>query len=170
MSTKHLGTAASNNDDLMDKADVTAAINAADGNGLTDNGSGVLSVGAGTGITVNADDVAVTAAFRTLPISFHLPGAQTTGVKTPEFISPVAGTITPMRGRCSAGSAVTYRLVKNGASNMDTSAGTGTSVVSTTLSTNNTVAAGDRIQLEVVNAGSGGTNLSVTAALLITGA
>jgi hypothetical protein len=75
-----------------------------------------------------------------------------------------------MRGRCSAGSGVTYRLVKNGSSNMDTSSSTGTSVVSTTLSTNNTVAAGDRVQIEVVNAGTGGTDLSVTAALVVTGA
>lgn len=152
---KNLGAAASGTTDLMRKADVTAALNAADGTGLTDDGSGVLSVAA---------------AFRTVPIAFHIGGTLTTGVKTPEFISPVAGTITPMRGRCSAGSGVTYRLVKNGSSNMDTSSSTGTTVVSTTLSTNNTVSAGDRVQIEVVSAGTGGTDLSVTAAMLVTGA
>jgi hypothetical protein len=155
MATKHMGAAASANDDLTDKADVIALINAADGTGLTDNGSGVLSVAA---------------AFRTMPIPFHIQGTLSTGVKTPEFICPVAGAVSPMRGRCSAGSGVTYRLVKNGSSNMDTSSSTGTSVVSTTLSTNNTVAAGDRVQIEVVNAGTGGTDLSVTAALVVTGA
>jgi len=170
MAVKSLGAAASGNDDIMKKSDVTAALNAADGSGLVDNGSGVLSVGAGTGITVNADDVAVTAAFRTIPIAFHIQGTLTTGVKTPEFICPVAGTVTPMRGRVSAGTSVTYRLVKNGSSNMDTSGATTTSVVSTTLSTNNTVSAGDRVQLEVVSAGTGGTDLSVTAAMLVTGA
>jgi hypothetical protein len=152
---KNLGSAASATNDLMTKSDVTSALNAADGTGLSDNGSGVLSIAA---------------AFRTFPIAFHLQGSLTTGVKTPEFISPVAGTVTPMRGRCSAGSGVTYRLVVNGSTNMDTSSSTGTTVVSTTLSTSNTISAGDRVQLEVVNAGTGGTDLSVTAAVLITGA
>ena len=141
MATKHLGAAPSVSADLVRKTDLDAVTNANQ-----------------------------TAAFRTIPIAFHLQGSLTTGVKTPEFISPVAGTVSPMRGRCSAGSGVTYRLVKNGASNMNTSSSTGTSVVSTTLNTNNTVAAGDRVQLEVVNAGTGGTDLSVTAALVVTGA
>lgn len=104
-----------------------------------------------------------------VPVAFHVQGALTTGVKTPEFIAPFAGTITPMQGRCSAGSGVTYRLVKNGSSNMTTSGSTGTTVVSTTVSTNNTVAAGDRVQIEVVNAGTSGTDLSVTALLTTTG-
>ena len=169
MAQKQLGAAESSSADAATKGYVDAQLQAADGSGLTNSGN-VLSVGPGTGITVNADDVAITAAFRTIPVAFHIPGSLTTGVKTPEFICPVAGTVTPMRGRCSAGSGVTYRLVKNGSTNMDTSSATGTTVVSTTLSTNNTVAAGDRVQIEVVNAGTGGTDLSVTAAMVVTGA
>jgi hypothetical protein len=155
MATRNMGTAASNANDVATKGDITSAINAADGTGLTDNGSGVLSVAA---------------AFRTLPVAFHSPGTLSVGVKTPEFICPVAGTISPMRGRVSVGSGATYRLVKNGSSNMDTASATGTTVVSTTLSTNNTVAAGDRVQLEIVNAGTSASNLSVTAALVVSGA
>lgn len=154
MAIKSLGPSASGSSDIMTKADVTSAVNAAAGTGLSAS-SGVLSVDT---------------PFRTMPIAYHIQGSLTTGVKTPEFICPVAGTISPMRGRCSAGSGATYRLVKNGASNMNTSSATGTTVVSTTLSTNNTVAAGDRVQLEIVSAGTGATDLSVTAALVITGA
>lgn len=141
MTTKHVGVAPSNSADIIRKSDLDAVTNANQ-----------------------------TAAFRTIAIPFHIQGTLTTGVKTPEFICPVSGSVTPMRGRCSAGSGVTYRLVKNGSSNMDTSSSTGTTVVSTTLSTNNTVSSGDRVQLEIVSAGTGGTDLSVTAALVISGA
>ena len=95
-----------------------------------------------------------------LPIPFHIPGSLSTGVKTPEFIAPVDMVVEEMRGRCSAGSSVTYRPVKNGSTNGTTSASTGTSVVTTSQSLS--LAAGDRVQLEIVNAGSGGTDLSVT--------
>lgn len=167
---------------------VAAGMSLTAGDGLTATGS-TWAVNTGSGLEINSDTVriatgaagtgltggggsalSVDTPYRTLAIPFHIQGTLTTGVKTPEFICPVAGTISPMRGRCSAGSGVTYRLVKNGSSNMDTSSSTGTSVVSTTLSTNTTVAAGDRVQIEVVNAGTGGTDLSVTAALVVTGA
>ncbi len=94
------------------------------------------------------------------PISYHFPGAVSTGLKTPEYLAPVAMEITLMYGRVSAGSGVTYRPVKNGATNGTTSGATGTTSVSTGQSLS--LAAGDRLQLEVVNAGSGASNLSVT--------
>jgi hypothetical protein len=102
-----------------------------------------------------------------MPIAFHLPGSVTTGVKTPAFICPWSGTLSIMRGRTSAGSVgATYRPVKNGsASGFTTSAATLTTVVSTSQSV--AVAAGDYIQLEVVAAGTGTTDLSVTMGVTV---
>lgn len=141
---KSLGPAASANEDLMDKSDVTAAINAADGTGLTDNGSGVLSVGAD---------------YRSFPVVVYLTGTVTTGTKTPEFIAPVACTVVSMLGRCNSGSGAVYRPSKNaGTADGTASASTGTSVVTTSQSLS--LAAGDRLALRVTTAG--GTDLSVT--------
>ncbi len=96
-----------------------------------------------------------------MAIPFHVSGSLTTGVKTAEFIAPFAMTITSMRGRVSAGTGVTYRPSKNGgSSDGTTSASTTTTVVNTAQ--NLSLAAGDRLTVNVVNAGSGGTNLSVT--------
>jgi hypothetical protein len=150
MSQKNLGPAASGSDDLMKKSDVTAAINAADGTGLTDNGSGVINVDQDC---------------RTVPIAFHVSGTVTTGVKKPKFICPVAGTIDSMRGVCDSGASATYRVKKNGSTNGTTSASTGTSVV-TTSSLGISVSAGDYIQIEVVAAGTG-VDLSVTVAMIV---
>lgn len=100
------------------------------------------------------------------PVSFHIPGTLTTGVRTPEFLAPVACTVVSMKGRVSAGSAVTYRPVQNAATNGTTSASTSTSVVTTSQSLS--LAADDRLRLEIVSAGSGGTDLSVTFWLKVT--
>ena len=96
-----------------------------------------------------------------MAIPFHISGSLTTGVKTAEFIAPFAMTITSMRGRVSAGTGVTYRPSKNGGSaDGTTSASTTTTVVNTAQSLS--LAAGDRLTVNVVNAGTGGANLSVT--------
>lgn len=96
------------------------------------------------------------------PVPFHTPGAASTGTKTPEFIAPVACEVVLMYGRASAGSVgATYRPVKNGSTTGTTSAATLTTSVSTAQS-GVTLAAGDRLGLNVVAAGTSVTDLSVT--------
>lgn len=164
MAIKQLGAAPSGSTDADTKGArdtaITAALNAADGSGLVDNGSGVLSVGAGTGITVNADDVAVTANYRSIAIPFFMSSTLTTGVKLPKWIAPVACTVVDMKGVCASGASATYRPSKNGGTtDGTTSASTGTSVVSTSQSLS--LAAGDTLTVNVVAAGTG-SDLSVT--------
>lgn len=160
MSTKHLGTPASDNDDLMDKADVTSAINAAAGNGLTSS-VGTLNVGAGTGITVDTSNVSVTANYRSIAIPFHIAGTVTTGVKLAEFIFPVAATLVDMRCRLASGSGTTtVRPSKNGGASDGTAQNVTTSSASTAQ--NVSFAAGDRLTINVTAVGTTPANLSVT--------
>jgi hypothetical protein len=97
-----------------------------------------------------------------MPISFHIAGTLSAGVKQPRFISPVACTLVNARAYAGGGSAVTYRLVKNGATNGNTSASVGAAVVTTSLSTVTSLAVGDTLQIEIVSAGTSGADLSVT--------
>lgn len=95
-----------------------------------------------------------------LAVPFYISGTLTTGVKLPEFIAPVAMTVTSMKGRCATGSSATYRPSKNGGtSDGTTSASTGQTVITTAQSVS--LAAGDRLGLNVVAAGTG-SDLSVT--------
>ena len=97
-----------------------------------------------------------------MPISFHISGALTAGVQLPRFISPVACTLSTARAYAGGGSGVTYRLVKNGSTNGNTSATVGSAVVTTSLSTVTSLAVGDTLQVEIVSAGTSGADLSVT--------
>jgi hypothetical protein len=97
-----------------------------------------------------------------IPISFHIAGTLATGVKQPRFISPIACTLVNARAYAGGGSGVTYRLVKNGSTNGNTSATVGAAVVTTSLSTVTSLAVGDILQIEIVSAGSSGADLSVT--------
>jgi hypothetical protein len=97
-----------------------------------------------------------------MPISFHIAGTLSAGVKQPRFISPVACTLVNARAYAGGGSAVTYRLVKNGSTNSNTSATVGAAVVTTSLSTVTSLAVGDTLQVEIVSAGTSGADLSVT--------
>ena len=97
-----------------------------------------------------------------MPISFHIAGTLATGVKQPRFISPIACTLVNARAYAGGGSAVTYRLVKNGSTNGNTSASVGGAVVTTSLSTVTSLAIGDVLQVEIVSAGTSGADLSVT--------
>lgn len=161
MATRNMGTAASNTNDVATKGDVTSALNAADGSGLTDNGSGVLAVGAGTGITVNADDVAVSANYRSNAMPFHISGAVTTGVKTPKFIAPVAMTVVDMYAILASGSGTTtIRPSKNAGSSDGSTLNVTTSSGHTTQSL--ALAAGDTLTVNVTAIGTTPTDLSVT--------
>jgi len=97
-----------------------------------------------------------------MPISFHIAGTLSTGVKQPRFISPVACTLVNARAYAGGGSGVTYRLVKNGSTNSNTSATVGAAVVTTSLTTVTSLAVGDTLQIEIVDAGTSGADLSVT--------
>ena len=97
-----------------------------------------------------------------MPISFHIAGTLATGVKQPRFISPIACTLVNARAYAGGGSGVTYRLVKNGSTNGNTSASVGGAVVTTSLSTVTSLAVGDTLQVEIVSAGTSGADLSVT--------
>ena len=97
-----------------------------------------------------------------MPISFHISGTLSTGVKQPRFISPIACTLVNARAYAGGGSGVTYRLVKNGSTNGNTSATVGAAVVTTSLSTVTSLAIGDVLQVEIVSAGTSGADLSVT--------
>ena len=97
-----------------------------------------------------------------MPISFHIAGTLANGVKQPRFISPVACTLVNARAYAGGGSGVTYRLVKNGSTNGNTSATVGAAVVTTSLSTVTSLAVGDILQVEIVSAGTSGADLSVT--------
>ena len=95
-----------------------------------------------------------------VPIPFYIAGALSTGVKLPEFIAPVAMTVVSMKGRCNSGSGAVYRPSKNGGTSDGTaSAATGTTVITTTQSVS--LAAGDRLALNITTA-STGSDLSVT--------
>lgn len=97
-----------------------------------------------------------------MPISFHIAGTLAAGVKQPRFISPIACTLVNARAYAGGGSGVTYRLVKNGSTNGNTSASVGAAVVTTSLSTVTSLAIGDVLQIEIVSAGTSGADLSVT--------
>jgi hypothetical protein len=97
-----------------------------------------------------------------MPISFHIAGTLAAGVKQPRFISPIACTLVNARAYAGGGSGVTYRLVKNGSTNGNTSASVGGAVVTTSLSTVTSLAIGDVLQVEIVDAGTSGADLSVT--------
>jgi hypothetical protein len=97
-----------------------------------------------------------------MPISFHIAGALTTGVKAPRFISPVACTLSTARAFANAGSDVTYRIVLNASTNSNTSASVGQAVVATSLTGVTSLAVGDVLQVEIVSAGTSGADLSVT--------
>ena len=97
-----------------------------------------------------------------MPISFHIAGTLAAGVKQPRFISPIACTLVNARAYAGGGSGVTYRLVKNGSTNGNTSATVGAAVVTTSLSTVTSLAIGDVLQIEIVSAGTSGADLSVT--------
>jgi hypothetical protein len=97
-----------------------------------------------------------------MPISFHIAGTLTAGVKQPRFISPVACTLVNARAYAGGGSGVTYRLVKNGSTNSNTSGTVGAAVVTTALTTVTSLAVGDTLQVEIVSAGTSGADLSVT--------
>lgn len=97
-----------------------------------------------------------------MPISFHIAGTLSAGVKQPRFISPVACTLVNARAYAGGGSGVTYRLVKNGSTNGNTSGTVGNAVVTTALTTVTSLAVGDILQLEIVSAGTSGADLSVT--------
>jgi hypothetical protein len=95
-----------------------------------------------------------------LAVPFYISSTLTTGVKLPEFIAPVAMTLKSMSGRCATGSSATYRPSKNGGSaDGTTSASTGQTVITTSQSV--AFAAGDRLGLNIVAAGTG-ADLSVT--------
>jgi hypothetical protein len=97
-----------------------------------------------------------------MPISFHIAGTLSAGVKQPRFISPVACTLVNARAYAGGGSGVTYRIVKNGSTNSNTSATVGAAVVTTALTTVTSLAVGDTLQVEIVSAGTSGADLSVT--------
>lgn len=126
--------------------------------------SNVLTIAAATtsaaGSMSAADKVKIDAL--EMPISFHIAGTLSTGVKQPRFISPVACTLVNARAYAGGGSGVTYRLVKNGTTNGNTSGTVGNSVVTTALTTVTSLAIGDILQVEIVSAGTSGADLSVT--------
>lgn len=150
MAIKQLGAATSGSSDAATKSYVdsaiTSGINAADGTGLADNGSGVLSISAN---------------YRSIAIPFFIAGATTTGVKLPEFIFPVAATLVDMRHRLNAGTGTTtIRPSKNGGS----SDGTTSNVTTTAGNQSQSVSfsAGDRLTLNVTAVGTTPSDLSVT--------
>lgn len=100
-----------------------------------------------------------------LPISFHIAGTLSTGVKQPRFMTPVACTLVNARAYAGGGSGVTYRLVKVSSgvtTTSNTSATVGNAVVTTALTTVTSLAVGDTLQVEIVSAGTSGADLSVT--------
>lgn len=98
-----------------------------------------------------------------VPVTIYVSGTLSTGVKKPVFIAPEAMTIVKMVGICDSGTGTgcTYRPSKNkGSSDGTTSAATLTSPVTTSQSLS--LAAGDRLGLNVVSAGTNAADLSVT--------
>jgi hypothetical protein len=128
---------------------------------LTEN---VLTIAAATTSVAGSMSAADKAKIDALemPISFHIAGTLTAGVKQPRFISPIACTLVNARAYAGGGSGVTYRLVKNGSTNGNTSGTVGNAVVTTALSTVTSLAVGDTLQIEIVSAGTSGADLSVT--------
>ena len=141
--------------------------------------TGAASIIAGTALSKSGNTLSVVAATQSvpgylsaadktkidalaMPISFHIAGSLSAGVKQPRFISPVACTLVNARAYAGGGSGVTYRLVKNGSTNGNTSASVGAAVVTTSLSTVTSLAIGDVLQIEIVSAGTSGADLSVT--------
>lgn len=148
MAIKQLGASPSGSSDADTKGArdtaISAALAAADGTGLTESG-GVLSVGV---------------QYRSIPIPFHLTSTQTTGVKLPEFIAPVAMTVVACYARANSGSGSAVRPSKNGGTGDGTILSSiGTSAVNNAQSVS--LAAGDRLGINVTTAGTG-SDISVT--------
>lgn len=96
---------------------------------------------------------------RKVAIPFFIASTLTTGVKLPEFIAPVAMTVTNAYARLNSGSGAAIRPSKNGG----TTDGTILSSIGTTVVNNSqsvTLAAGDRLALNITTAS--GSDLSVT--------
>jgi hypothetical protein len=129
-----------------------------------DLASNVLTIAAATTSAAGSMSAADKAKIDALqmPISFHIAGALSVGVKQPRFISPIACTLVNARAYAGGGSGVTYRLVKNDSTNGNTSGTVGNAVVTTSLSTVTSLAVGDILQVEIVSAGTSGADLSVT--------
>lgn len=126
-----------------------------------------LSIDAASGSTAGSMSSAQYTKLETLymPISFHIAGTLTAGIKQPRFISPIACTLVNAQAYAGGGSGVTYRLVRlsgGTTTNSNTSGTVGNSVVTTSLSTVTSLAAGDTLQVEIVSAGTSGADLSVT--------
>lgn len=128
---------------------------------LTENVLTIASATTSVAGSMSAADKAKIDALE-MPISFHIAGTLTAGVKQPRFISPIACTLVNARAYAGGGSGVTYRLVKNGSTNGNTSGTVGNAVVTTALSTVTSLAVGDTLQIEIVSAGTSGADLSVT--------
>lgn len=96
-----------------------------------------------------------------LPIPFSVSGSLTTGVKKPVFIAPVAMTIVKMYAICDSGSGAACRPSKN----KGTSDGTILSSIGNASAASNSqslsLAAGDRLGVNVTTAGTG-VDMSVT--------
>ena len=95
-----------------------------------------------------------------VPIPFHITGSASTGVKKPVFIAPVSLTVVSMHAVADSGSGTAVRPSKNGG----TSDGSILSSIGTSVVTNSqslSLAAGDRLGVNVTTAGSG-SDLSVT--------
>ena len=98
---------------------------------------------------------------RRFTVPFFISGSVTTGVKTPEFIAPVAMTIIDMYGRLNAGTGTTtIRPSKNGG----TTDGSTLNVTTASGHTAQTLslAAGDRLTVNVTAVGTSPSDLSVT--------
>lgn len=96
-------------------------------------------------------------------VPFHIANTVTTGLKVPKWIATAPCTLRGARAVLNAGSGATYRIYVNGVAptGMTTS-----SAVGTTSSLHDfndvTLAAGDVVQLNVIAAGTGASDLSVT--------
>lgn len=98
-----------------------------------------------------------------VPVAFHVSGILTTGIKVAKYIATCPMTLKSALAVLDSGSGATYQIRVNGAlpTGMTASAAVGTTVASFDF-TDVTIAVNDRIQVEVVNAGSSASDLSVT--------
>lgn len=132
---------------------------------VSNNVIGFISAAAAASFASVAVTGSVTAASHigtAVPIAFHISGILTTGVKIAKYIATTTMTVRAAIAICDSGTGATFRVLVNGAapSGMTTSASVGTSVVTHNF-TDFSVNVNDRIQIEVMAAGSG-SDLSIT--------
>jgi hypothetical protein len=100
---------------------------------------------------------------------FSMPGPAAVRVAAAVILAPLASTVTAFQARIGAGSGVTVQLVLNGTAVGPVSAVLAQTTVNTVVTPAINLVAGDQLGLQILNAGTGASDLSVMCTAAFTG-